>query len=809
MKAFRSLPKTSALATAIALASSPFITNQVSAQEQPVQRQAGLEEIVVTARYREENLQVAPLAITAISADEMNSRSFTSSADVALSIPNASFRPAQAAFGNTMTAFIRGIGQSDFDFAFEPGVGVYIDDVYHPTTMGSMMDLMDLERVEVLRGPQGTLFGRGSIGGAIRLVSKKPAGDNTGDIQITAGAYQRKDIRASYDFAITDNLFARVSGMAKSRDGYQKRIDFACAHPDLAGTIPNQLGNQLSGCELGTNGGEDVSGYRAALLWQPTPDLEFQFTVDDQDDESEVRANTLVDVIPGVYTAWDTLIQDTYGVAYDERFLPPDPYTSYATFQDPLTGTEVPAQTSLDNNGWSLKADYAFNERHSVLAIYSNREFNSLFGNDHDVSPLTIQQVDGIQQMNSETFELRFSGLLFDDRMEYTTGVFFYRGDVISAQRVIFPALLYSGPGGYPYPDVLDGLLVDGYIENEAENDSVYAHMVYDLTDNLALTVGGRWSEDSKYSDFTNSIVSAVVDTTEDRWDWKLGLDYQLTDEIMVYGSAASGYRPEAYNPRPFQVTQFVAVDGEEAVSYDLGIKGDFFDNTLRLNAALFYIDYKQRITGAGGIECLDSNADGMYDNLVPPGTPGAVTDTLGNVCVPPAPDASATTSMTNYINTPGEVDGLELELTWYPVENLTFSAIYGYTGWDSEDLSGNEVTDHPAYVPETNWNITARYDFYLPNGSMLTPRLDYYGQDDICTAVTSLNSCSEGYELLNARLQWVSPDNAWTAALGINNVTDEEYYLNRFDGTAFGQPYTQGQPGRPEEWYLTVSREF
>jgi iron complex outermembrane receptor protein len=790
-----SQPKVRLLATAVALASSPFLAMPAMAQSQP-----GLEEIVVTARYREESLQVSPLAVTAISSQEVDARQFTSSADIGYNIPNASFRPAQAAYGNTMTAFIRGIGQSDFDFAFEPGVGVYIDDVYHPTTMGSMMDLMDLERVEVLRGPQGTLFGRGSLGGAIRLVSKAPTGDDTGNIAITAGEFGRKDLRASYDFAITDGLYARVSAMSKYREGHQDRIDFACAYPALAGTLPSQGGNRLSNCKLGTNGGEDVTGYRGALLWEASDDLTLQFTIDQQDDKSEVRANTLLTTnVIGNYVAWDQFIYDTYGIHYDNRFVPDSPYISYATFNDPLTGTAVPPKTSLQNGGWSLKGDYIFNDDHSVTVIYAQRNFDSLFGNDHDVSPITIQQVDGIQNMDTKTLEVRFSGLLFDGRAEYTAGTFLYRGDVNSAQRVIFPGTLYT-PGG-AYPTTSDGVLVNGFIANEAEHDSVFAHVVYDLTDRLSLTVGGRYSEDSKYSDFDNSQVQAIVDAKDDRWDWKAGLDYQLTEEIMVYASAASGYRPQAYNPRPFQASQFKPVDGEEAVSYDLGVKGDFFDNTLRLNAALFYTDYKQRITSAGGTDCLRNN-DGSLVDPVAPGTPGAVTDTFGDTC-------SRTTSLTRYINTPGEIDGFELEATWRPTEALTITGMFGYTGWDSPDLNNNVVTKLPANVPETNWALSGQYDFFLSNGAQLSPRLDYYGQDDICTSVTSLNSCSEGYKLLNARLTWISPDQTWRAALGMTNVTDEEYYLNRFDGTAFGQPYTQGQPGRPQEWYLTVSREF
>jgi iron complex outermembrane receptor protein len=783
-------PRIGTLAAAIAMASSPMMFSSAA-----LAQQTGIEEVVVTARYREESLQVSPLAVTAISADEIDARSFTSSADIGYNIPNASFRPAQAAFGNTMTAFIRGIGQNDFDFAFEPGVGVYIDDVYHPTTMGSMMDLMDLERVEVLRGPQGTLFGRGSLGGAIRLVSKKPAGDNTGNIQITAGEFDRVDVRASYDFALADNLYARVSGMSKSRSGYQDRIDFACANPAQAGTLPNLLGNRASGCKLGTNGGEDVTGYRAALLWDVSPDLELQLSIDQQDDQSEVRANTLLSTnVTGNYAVWNQFIHDTYGIYYDDRFVPDSPYISYATFQDPLTGTAVPPQTSLKNGGWSLKADYSFNSEHGLTLIYSKRNFDSLFGNDHDVSPVTIQQVDGIQNMDTETLEARFSGLLMDSRLEYTAGAFFYRGDIISAQRVIFPGTLYTPGGAYPHSS--DGLLVDGYIVNEAKHNSAFAHLVYDLTDRLALTVGGRWSEDKKYADFTNSIVSAVVDTRDDRWDWKLGLDYQLNDNVMVYGSAASGYRPQAYNPRPFQPSQFQGVKGEEAVSYDLGVKGDFLDNTLRLNAALFYIDYKRRITGAGGTDCLrDSNGNVL--NPANPGDPGAVTDSQGDLCF-------ATTSLTRYINTPGEIQGLELEFIWRPIDDLTFTGMYGWL-----DLTGNVVTKTPAHVPETNWSLSAQYDFYLGNGSRLSPRVDVYGQDDICTAVNSLNSCSKGYELLNTRVEWASNNSEWKVALGLNNATDKEYFLNRFDGTAFGQPYVQGQPGRPREWYLQVNREF
>src|ERR1700730_9687151 len=223
------------LMAALAVSALALVSSTALAEDAPAataSNTAGLQEVVVTARYREENLQQTPIAISAITAEDIQQRGFTSTSDIGYDVPNASLRPAQAAFGNTMTAFIRGVGQYDFNFAFEPGVGIYVDDVYYPTVMGTQVDLMDLERVEVLRGPQGTLFGRGSIRGARRYGSKQPTGSNTGFIEGTVGDFHRIDLRAGYDFSIIpDKLFARITAVSKKQDGYQKMIDFVCANP--------------------------------------------------------------------------------------------------------------------------------------------------------------------------------------------------------------------------------------------------------------------------------------------------------------------------------------------------------------------------------------------------------------------------------------------------------------------------------------------------------------------------------------------------------------------------------------------------
>ena len=172
-----------------------------------------------------------------------------------------------------MTAYIRGIGQYDFDFAVRARRRHLRRRCIPSLHSGLEIDLLDLDRVEVLRGPQGTLFGRGAIGGVIRYVSKKPVGDNTGFVDVTYGQFNRLDVRAGYDFAITDTLAARVTGVSKHRDGYQKVFDFACLYPSWSGNINPRSINRGTNCDLGTQGGQDVVGGRGHPALGPQRDV--------------------------------------------------------------------------------------------------------------------------------------------------------------------------------------------------------------------------------------------------------------------------------------------------------------------------------------------------------------------------------------------------------------------------------------------------------------------------------------------------------------------------------------------------------
>src|SRR5687768_7168164 len=277
---------------------------------------AGNSEIVVTAQFREQSLQDTPLAITAVNSEMLEARSQTDISQVANQAPSVTLKPQGAAFGPALGANIRGVGQFDFNPALEPGVGFYVDDVYYATLTGSILDLLDLDRVEVLRGPQGTLAGRNSIGGAVKLFSQRPEGSNTGQVSAAYGSRDRLDLRASADFNLAPGIDARIAGVSKQQDGYVDRLDFGCVYP--AGgtatfvpafpttsnpTMAPQLVNPAGGvpqrtnrpdCRLGREGEVGFIAARGQLRLRPTDTLDINLIADYTDDDRTAAGTVLL-----------------------------------------------------------------------------------------------------------------------------------------------------------------------------------------------------------------------------------------------------------------------------------------------------------------------------------------------------------------------------------------------------------------------------------------------------------------------------------------------------------------------------------
>jgi len=279
-----------ALAIAFVVAM-PALAQDGAPQNQPSQEAATENEIVVTAQFRSQKLQDVPIAITAMSGEMLEQRGQTNLADLGGFAPNVTLRQAPATYGPAVAAFIRGVGQRDTTFALEPGVGMYVDDVYLPTLHGSMLNLVDLDRVEILRGPQGTLAGQNSIGGSIKLYSKKPSEATDGYLSATYGSFNRVELKGAGNITLVpDQLFARLSDAGVHKDGYITRYDYACTHP--GSTVPSSVSG--SGCKLGTEGGKDYVAGRLALRWKPSARITVDVVGDVTRDESETGPTTLL-----------------------------------------------------------------------------------------------------------------------------------------------------------------------------------------------------------------------------------------------------------------------------------------------------------------------------------------------------------------------------------------------------------------------------------------------------------------------------------------------------------------------------------
>jgi iron complex outermembrane receptor protein len=552
-------------------------------------------EVVVTAQFREQNLQNTPIAITAVNAAMLEARGQTDISQVAAQAPNVTLKAAGGQGSSSMVAFIRGVGQTDFNFALEPGVGVYVDDVYYATLAGSLLDLLDLERVEVLRGPQGTLAGKNSIGGAIKMYTKKPTGSG-GYLQATYGSYNRIDARGAADVTIIpDQLFARVSIATKHRDGYVDRVDYACSHPG-SGLPTLKSGN---GCKLGTLGGQSYTAGRMALRWTPSEKLEVNWAADIINDNSEAVANTLL------YA--DSRSQQTVnGVTYDGKFVPygvnsrdpnrpNDPYLSYATFVDvggfpgfidPVTGNNKapskPVAFSPLNTfkGWgtNLNVEYKLTDDLQLTSITSFRYYDNTFSNDTDSSPIAVDQLQQRLESKQWSQELRLNGR-FGQLVDYTVGGFYNKQDGTLQARVDLP-YVNAGPGQFGPLDFIHGPDI-----TKSRTMAAFLHTEWHLTDRLGVSGGVRYSRENKLyvyqrhnpdgtvpracftTPLTQNGVTYIPPFRPDnpqncslfglndsqarfpgptgdakRWDWRIDANYKITDTILGYAQVSTGY---------------------------------------------------------------------------------------------------------------------------------------------------------------------------------------------------------------------------------------------------------------------------
>ena len=748
----------------------------------PAAGNAQIEEIVVTAQKREENLQDTPIAITAFTEEALEGRLINDISKLADFTPNVIFDTTAPISGlsNGAAVFIRGIGQLDFAMTTDPGVGTYIDGVYSSRAVGGVLDVVDIERIEILRGSQGTLFGRNTIGGAINITTKRPAETFGGMVEATFGEFERTDFKGSLDVPVTDRFRTKFAFSSKNRNGFVDRI---------------AVGDRL--------GDEDRQSARGSFLLEPADNIELYATVDYTNIDEQSAGSVMVGITEFPGDPIQGLVPSSTW-AYNRVFVPANPGAAPYTLEEFLPGEQDqtlatgPTGTDLESFGATLTFTWSL-PWFEFKSITSYRDTEGEFYRDPDNSSVEITETTN-PNYNHEQFsqELQLTGRGFNERLQYVLGAYYFEED--GTDDVFVP--IY---GALPTPAGLIALplYINNYVTVDNDSKAVFGQGTFDLTDQIALTFGMRYTEDKKgfgYRQYIspdpfpgNIAVVALLgppvaapgpadalvlwdEVTEkfDELNFRAGLEYQLNDDTLFYFTYADGYKSGGFNfryvvprvePLPF--------DPETLESYEVGVKWQGLDDRLRINAAGFvseYSDVQIQLFETGG---------------------GPLTQNAGVA----------------------DIIGVEVELTAVPHDRLLLNAGFGYIDAEYDEL--NLPTTNVAQAvnldtklpntPETTVNVSAEYSHLLPWGSLVV-RGDYrYTNDLYNDAQNSPFLYQDGYHTVNASLTFATGN--WELSVFGANLTDKRFITS--GDSNFGLGFHEANYNRPREFGGLIRYRF
>lgn len=791
---------------------SPEATSGAQSADAQVPTNNAFGDIVVTARYVREDIQKTPMAISAQSSQQLEAAHVTNVGNLGAVIPNLYSHPPLAQASGPVIS-MRGVLQDQDSFARAPAVALYVDDVYHATVVGSGFDLTDVDHIEVLRGPQSTLSGNASIGGAIKIYTKDPVGDGSGDFSLGYGSRNLMKASGAIDLGLTSTLAVRISGHIQKQDGYVDMLDFTCqmnkqGTPGLAGSIPMQPDASGRGCKVGELGGGTQGGGQVKLRWRPTEDIDLMITgAYDKADLQETPELLVKTVNPypnpsSLINFYNNQVESQFGVRYDDRFLAPagNPYAVYSTFCRPLlsgvvqqppyqptpSGFCYPRNKEAENTTISGRLKARLTDDINMTAIAAWSKFRNNFTQNGDESPLGYVLSHFDQYVTQKTGELRFDGKLFDNKLDWVAGGYLLRYDAIKAGFI--------------------GYITNNFTQDDLahiESQSAFAHLDLHVTDRWRVSGGARYTDGSVRYALNHPPLITVpfpFTSTQSRWDWLISTDYQITDTILAYASAATGSRPAGVTDIVITPQQLTSTPGEDLISYEIGVKSDLLDHHLRLNLAGFYTDYKSILAAQGGVQCFAE-------------TP-AVWHASAADCTrlfPSRPD-----NVPWYISTgtPATIKGFEWDISVLPVDGLRLDWSGGYNHFESSVHTPGApgyIAPGNVRVPEWNMHGAIRYDIDTPIGRF-TPRLDWTWQSeqDFDTESGAHAARPEfiihPYSLFNAGIEYETKDKNWSAVLNVANLADKFYYYQLFNGTVLS---ISSPVGPPREFSLTVRRRF
>lgn len=713
-----------------------------------------LEEITVTARRRSESLQETPIAVTAFTKEAIQNSSMDDIGEIGLQTPNLTQTAGLSGSTSAAAFFIRGIGQADFTNTTDAGVGIYVDGVYFPRAAGSLLDIVDIERVEVLKGPQGTLFGKNTIGGAINVVTTRPDDEFKGDVSITIGSRDRKDFKGSVDIPlIPGKLFARVSGGAMNQDGYGK---FVRLDRDAGSTNSSVL--------------------RGTLRWLPSENSEVLFSMDNTTARQTPSPISIIAIDTSVFvpSVWNGLVvPNTPGAPPSgPQWIPSNPLNSFGEFEN---------VDNLDAWGISLTGSIDF-ENFSVKSITSYRDTETAFGWDLDSSPAIVSHQSVADDGYAFNQELQFSGsMLSGDRLEWLLGLYYFEEKFNSFVVNEFATGAFALGG----PDL------DSLRTTKTDNSSyaVFGNVNFRVNDSLRVSGGVRWTSEEKgfFADLRRPVTSSgtvLIPGLSEKDTFtsvspKISIDYSLNNDVLLYVSQAKGFRSGAFNGRPLETASIGSVEPEIVWTTELGMKGDFLDNRLRLNLAAFRSDY------------TDIQVTAVSTQII-----NGVTDTF--VVLENAAEA--------------EVYGFEGEFVALPLDGMTVSGGVGYIHNEITKVDNNvtvvNTDSNLTFTPKWTANLAVQQVFQMKSGASLTVRGDWSHSSAYDINIQNDSDVREnGYDLFNARITYKPSSERWQFAIFGKNLSDELYHSNGLRSTFSGGSSIWWS--RPREWGAELSFNF
>jgi len=713
-------------ATMVAATVTPVAAQQDDAAEAS---NGVIEEIEVTARKTAENIQEVPVAVTTVSATDLAEAGVAVLTEVQQYSPNTTLQTSRGT-NSTLTAFIRGVGQQDPLWGYEPGVGIYINDVYVARPQGAVLDILDVSRIEILRGPQGSLYGKNTIGGAVKYITNEMTGDTELNIEATVGSYNQRDIKLTGQAAIVEDKFYVGFGYADlNRDGFGDFLEVA----DFVGEQDRE------------NYNKDLSAGRLTFEFHASDDLFMRLAWDRTRDDSNAK---------GGFRLLPSILVDAP--------VPDSVYDSY---------TSMPTTNSVELDGLSLMVNWDVNDALTLKYIGSDRESFSDTNIDFDNTPLDVFDVPAFYDDENTSHELQF--IYTGDSFDIVGGYYAYEGESCGH----FDAILgFLGRAAFGTP----GLTREVTGCNTSDSQAFYAQGSIDATEKLSFTLGARYTDEEKTAYVNNGLAfenvyprdgwipgysrggvtfpmvlgtdtdgDGVLDAPKSKnWDRvtpRVGAEYQLDEDTMIFASYSEGFKSGTFNPRA--ETNESAANPEVVESLELGIKKDW-NNSLRTNITLFSIDHTDR----------------QY------------------IVVTPDPD-DATVLNQNLGNIKGStVDGIEAEITYAATSALTFDVAIG--------LLDGEIEDDPeiatplvglSNTPERTFNFATTYTLDTEMGYFVF-NANYYYRDDYILFEDSTLLKQDAYGTVNLGITWEHSDGNWYAGLYAKNLTNEEYMIGGYN---------------------------